>query len=638
MRVFVSKMSFVVLALFCSVLLFAQDGKAESVGKGARIIEYDVPDQARFHMGAQVGTTVRLAAEATGTKILSDITFTSSDTSVCSIQKEGDYWLVSRLREGAAVIRMSCKADQDTVVRTLLMSNLTPLFDESAGEEEEEDDDIIKGILRSGSTVYLGCSDVEGITSYDTEIKDVVQGDKAVEVVAQCGDFYRVELEDESTFGDSDEMWGYVKKSAVYIPVKRIVMREEAMVFEENTESLGAVVYPRIATNPKLLFSTSNTNAATVNEYGIVQGVHRGRAVITAVSAENKTICAKCELTVKAFIPVTGIVIDPQTLEIEDGTMGKIEAHVLPEDATEPAFTWSVSAEDVLKMDSKGRYQAVKPGQAVVTATSKEGGFRASCIVTVKRVEAKGVFIQNVLSVDVGETKTPVWRMLPANASDQRVIWSSENPEIARVDKAGKVTGLRTGETNLTITTAEGGFRGVCRVTVERMVKNIELNNTSFTMTLGSSKHLQAKITPQTRTKEKIIWRSETPSAVTVTQKGKIKAVGVGTAKILVYDAYTGAFDYAMVHVKANLKKPKLSGKRKGKKVVLTWKKVENATGYTIFQYKNKRYVKLKELGKGKTKYIIKKAKKGMKYRIQATYNSQGQKETSKYSSVIKVK
>lgn len=51
MRAFVSKMSFVVFALCCSVLLFGQDGKAETVGKGARIIEYDVPDQARFHMG-----------------------------------------------------------------------------------------------------------------------------------------------------------------------------------------------------------------------------------------------------------------------------------------------------------------------------------------------------------------------------------------------------------------------------------------------------------------------------------------------------------------------------------------------------------------------------------------------------------
>lgn len=629
-----TKIVLMFLFLFCSVIFLNKNVKAETVGKGARIIEYGVPEEARFHMGATVGTSVKLTAEATGTKVLSNITFTSSNTSVCSIEKQEGYWLVTRLREGTAVIRMSCMANDDAVVRTLLMSNLTPLYDENA----EEDDDIIKGVLKSGSTVYIGSSDIEGITSYDTEIKDVTKENKGVEVVSQCGDFYRVELEDESTFGDSDEMWGYVKKSAVHIPVRQIVMQEERTLFEQDVESLNAVVYPRIATNQKIIFSTSNENAAAVSESGIVTGIFRGRAVITATSAEDRNIYSKCELVVKAYVPVTGIAINPQALEIEDGTTGKITASVLPEDATETAFTWSVSREDVLKMDSKGRYQALKPGTAIVTATSKEGGFCASCIVTVKEVEARGIFVQSELSLDVGEVRTPVWRMVPSNATNKSVTWVSENPQIAKVDKAGRVTGLQTGETNLYVTTAEGGFRGKCRVTVEIYVKNIQLNNTSFTMTLGSSKHLPTKITPEKRTKEKIVWRSETPSVATVTQKGKIKAVGTGTAKILVYDSYTGAFDYAMVHVKANLKKPKLTGKKKGKKYVLTWKKIKNATSYTIFRYKKKKYVKLIELGKGKTTYVVKKAKKGAKYRIQANYQDNVEKEASKYSSVVIVK
>lgn len=629
-----AKIVFMFLLLFCSVMLLSINVKAETVGRGARIIEYGVPEEARFHMGAEVGTTVKLTAEATGTKVLSNITFTSSNTSVCSIEKQEGYWLVTRLREGTAVIRMSCMANDDVVVRTLLMSNLTPLSNENAGE----DDGMIKGVLKAGSTVYIGCSDIQGITSYDTEIKDVVQEDKGVEVVAQCGDFYRVELEDESTFGDSDEMWGYVKKNSVYIPVRQIVMQEEKTLFEQDAETLNAIVYPRIATNQNIIFSSSNKNAATVSESGIVTGICRGRAVITASSADNGNIYAKCELIVKAYVPVTGIAINPQTLEIEDGTTGKITACVLPEDATETAFTWRVSREDVLKMDSKGRYQALKPGTAIVTATSKEGGFCASCIVTVKEVEARGVFIQSELSLDVGETRTPVWRMVPVNATNKGVTWVSENPQVAKVDKAGRVTGIQTGETNLYVTTAEGGFRGKCRVTVEIYVKNIQLSNTSFTMNLGSSKRLSAKITPEKRTKEKIVWRSETPSVATVTQKGKIKAVGTGTAKILVYDRYKGAFDYAMVHVKVDSKKPKLIGKKKGKKYILTWKKVKNATSYTVFQYKKKQYVKIKELGKDKTKYTLKKAKQGAKYRIQAHYTNNGKKISGKYSSVVTVK
>lgn len=623
-----------VFFLFYSVSFLNQKADAETVGSGARIIVYGVTDEARFHMAATVGNSVKLTAEATGSKNLSNISFTSSDTSVCTIKKEGDYWLVNRLKEGTAVIRMSCLANKDTVVRTLLMSNLTPLFDES----EEDEDDIIRGTLKAESKVYWGCSDIEGITSYKSEIKEVTTIDRGVEVVSQCADFYRVELEDETTFGDSDEMWGYVKKSSVHIPVKRIEMKESLLVYEKNTASLEARVYPQIATNPQIIFTTSNANAATVDESGIVTGVHRGRAVVTANSAENENIEVKCELTIKPYIPVTGIEIKPQRLEIDDGTSGKIMARVLPEDATETAFTWSVSREDVLQLDSKGRYRALKPGTAVVTATSKEGNFSASCHVTVKSVEASGVFIQNTLSLDVGETKIPVWRMVPVNATNKSVIWRSDNPEIVKVDKAGRVTGLQRGVANIHITTVEGGFHGVCQVTVEIYVKNIHLENTSFSMTLGKSKQLPAKITPQNRTKEKLVWRSESPSVATVTQTGKIKAVGIGTAKIVLYDGYTGAYDFALVHVKANLIKPKLSGKKKGKSFILTWKKVKNATGYSIYQKKKKKYMKIKELGRGKTQYVIKKAKKGTKYRIQAQYQSQDKKENSQYSRIVTVK
>lgn len=627
-----------VLFLFCCIIFGNRKADAETVGSGARIIIYGATQEARFHLGGAVGSSVKLTAEATGSKVLSNISFTSSDTSVCSIKKEKDYWLVTREKEGTSVIRMSCKANKDTVVRTLLMSNLTPLSDDSGDGEDEDEDDVIRGVLRAGSDVYWGCSDIEGITSYKTEKKDKTNTDRGVEIVSQCVDYYRVELEDESTFGDSDEMWGYVKKSSVYIPIKRIRMKESMLIYEQNSASLEALVYPRIASNQKIHFTTSNTNAATVNETGTAFGIHRGRAVITATSAENDTITAKCELTIKPYVPVTGIKIEPQNLEIEDGTAGRITAHVLPEDATETAYSFKVSQPDILQMDSKGRYLALKPGTTVVTATSKEENYSASCQVTVKSVDARGVFIQSTLSLDVGETKIPVWRMIPSNATNKGAFWKSDNPQIVRVDKSGRLTGVKPGVADVHITTMDGGFHGVCKVTVEIYVNNIQLQNTSFSMTKGKTKQLEAAVTPQNRTKEKLVWRSETPSVATVTQTGSIKAVGIGTAKILLYDAYSGAFDYAMVHVNAGLKKPDLSGKKKGKKYVLSWKKVKNATGYTIYIKKKKSYERLKQLGSEKTKYTIKKPKKGEKYRIQANYQFGREKENSKFSRTVTVK
>jgi len=158
----------VVCALFLGSLSGANIAKAGTIGKGARIIVYGEEGQARFHLGDVVGDSVQLTAEATGEKELTNIQFTSSNTSVCGITKVGAYWEVTRLKEGTAVITMTCKVDDDDVERSLLMSNLTPV-----GSDEE----LVTGVIKNGTTVYYGCSDVASITSKSTEIKTVTAGE-----------------------------------------------------------------------------------------------------------------------------------------------------------------------------------------------------------------------------------------------------------------------------------------------------------------------------------------------------------------------------------------------------------------------------------------------------------------------------
>ncbi len=257
-----------------------------------------------------------------------------------------------------------------------------------------------------------------------------------------------------------------------------------------------------------------------------------------------------------------------------------------------------------------------------------------------REVAAQGVYLQSELSLDTGEIKTPVWRMVPANATNKNVSWSSDNPAVARVDPAGRITAVSTGTATIYIETEEGRYRAGCKVTVEIYVRNIRLKDTAMTMTAGTKKRLRADISPAERTKEKIIWKSQDPDVVSVSQTGEILARRTGKTKVIVYDRYRGAYDFAIIRVKVNLKKPSLKGKKKGKKFVLSWKKVKNATGYKIYKYrkKEKRYVKIKSLGADKRLFTVKKAKKGDKYKIQACYKADGITENSKFSPVVRVK
>ncbi|MBR2093616.1 MAG: Ig domain-containing protein, partial [Candidatus Methanomethylophilaceae archaeon] len=80
---------------------------------------------------------------------------------------------------------------------------------------------------------------------------------------------------------------------------------------------------------------------------------------------------------------VTGISLDKPSLSIREGMTAKISATVSPSDATDSSIVWTSSDESVAKVDQNGNVTAVKEGSATITAKTNDGGYTASCAVTV---------------------------------------------------------------------------------------------------------------------------------------------------------------------------------------------------------------------------------------------------------------
>ena len=81
----------------------------------------------------------------------------------------------------------------------------------------------------------------------------------------------------------------------------------------------------------------------------------------------------------------------------------------------------------------------------------------------------------------------------------------------------------------------------------------------------------------------------------------------------------------------------KIAYKKSGK-VILSWKRVKNASGYEIYRYQNKKWVKVKKSGK-KTNFVIKKrSKKTVYYRVRAFRKKGKNVSYGKYSKKIKCK
>ena len=161
-------------------------------------------------------------------------------------------------------------------------------------------------------------------------------------------------------------------------------------------------------------------------------------------------------------------------------------------------------------------------------------------------VEGIALNMQEV-TLKIGETTTLEASITPDNATNKNVTWSSEDSDIASVDKDGEVTAKGEGKTTITVTTADGQKTATCEVTVieeqdpdpepdpeEIAVEGISLNIQNITLKIGETTTLEASITPDNATNKNVIWSSEDIDIASVDEDGKVTAKEVGKTTITV--------------------------------------------------------------------------------------------------------
>ena len=149
------------------------------------------------------------------------------------------------------------------------------------------------------------------------------------------------------------------------------------------TTQLAATVAPSNATNKNVSWSSSDETVATVDATGLVTAVGEGTATITVTTVDGG-YAADCAVTVTSTaVPATGVSLDLTTLALKvDGTQ-QLTATISPAGATNPNLTWISSDPAVATVDASGLVTAVGAGTATITVTTVDGGFTASCKVTV---------------------------------------------------------------------------------------------------------------------------------------------------------------------------------------------------------------------------------------------------------------
>ncbi|MDR0794892.1 MAG: Ig-like domain-containing protein [Tannerella sp.] len=308
-----------------------------------------------------------------------------------------------------------------------------------------------------------------------------------------------------------------------------------------NTVELKATVIPLDASNQKVSWASKNTAIATVNTNGVVSAVAAGTVIITATTEEGGKV-AECTITVKT--PVTGVSLNKYTLTLTVNEKENLVATITPANASNKTLKWSSSNPAIASVDSNV-VTAKVAGTATIIVTTQDGGFSASCNVTVNALytPVASITLPTTLTVQGSDKGSLTATMLPLGATDKRVKWTSSDINIVPhptgdgltceiIPKAPTTSGDRT--VIITVTSVDvPTIKAECEVTIKYIPVNAITMPATYTLnTAMTTTPLTYTVSPANASIKDISWSSNATGVVTVTPEGLLVRMSSGTAII----------------------------------------------------------------------------------------------------------
>ena len=239
-------------------------------------------------------------------------------------------------------------------------------------------------------------------------------------------------------------------------------------------------------------------------------------ALLLVVGLVPAALAAEPGVLTEAGKTVTNVNIStPSGDSVEVGQTLRLAAQVQPDDTGNPV-TWDSDSPGIASVDNNGVVTGKSKGKAQITAQC--GGVTSNPItVTVtgpESVPVTGVRLnRHELTLNAGESTSLNASVEPMDATDQTVIWSSDNEQVAQV-RDGRVTAVKAGITFITVTTRDGDKTDRCQVTVrDAQQAGVTVSPKSQTLAPGQTITLSAVTVPQG---QEVTWSTSDSSVAEV--------------------------------------------------------------------------------------------------------------------------
>lgn len=337
-----------------------------------------------------------------------------------------------------------------------------------------------------------------------------------------------------------------------------------------TTKTLTASVFPNNALQ-EVLYSSSNSAVAEVQTVGL-QGIITAKSVGTAritVSAGKGAGMKTDTFLVKVDNPITGLnfAITTDTIPMQINSELDVQAVATPANADNiNTLQWSIvpiapATPGLVTIASNSGLtvkiqSAATPGIARLTVTSTNGVTANRVIKVLDPIHVTAMTIdKDTVSLPVGKKDTLTARILPAEALNKKVTWTSTNPSFAAVERLTDTTAVVTGKTvgvaMIVGETEDGNFKDTCYIYVRNAVelKAIKLDKQKIRLKLNTTDTLAVAFSPANASDQRVKFLSADTSIATVDANGVIKGLKTGTVYVSVTSLEGGFKDSCEVTV-----------------------------------------------------------------------------------------
>ncbi len=364
-----------------------------------------------------------------------------------------------------------------------------------------------------------------------------------------------------------------------HTPVTNITVTPTELSIDKigSVKKLKAAVTPSAASDPAVLWKSNHPEIAAVSNKGAVMAISNGTATITALAADGSGVSKSVNVTVDDSnvenpVKVESITLDPAALTFNKlNTKQTITPTVLPANAANKRLTWSSDNEAIATVSQTGEVTAKANGTATIKATAADGsGVEETAEVEVDDPDAEPAVQVTSITLNpktltinkIGKKETITAEVMPENAANKNLTWSSDNKSVATVSQTGEVTAKANGTATITATAADGsGVEETAKVTVndpdEAPAVNVEriiLEPDSLTFdTIGDEKTITAKVEPSNASNPNVVWKSEDETIAKVSKEGTVTSVADGETTVIA-EAADGSGIEAKAAVKVDTK------------------------------------------------------------------------------------